>query len=104
MEDTKLLFHRAKMNIYHTAKKDLGYNANRFVQMLPSPEDSIHTAKKIVLSPTPSDGFSELWRRGRLDLTVEALVGYDTRFKSLFTDEERTSSQNRLLEMGYKPS
>ncbi|WJH37118.1 hypothetical protein N6H14_16450 [Paenibacillus sp. CC-CFT747] len=104
MDELTLKFHKAMLNIYQAAKRDLGYNANRFVQMLSSPQESIRTAKRFVVSPTPSDGFSELWRRGRLDLTVEALVGYHSEFESLFTEEEISAARNRLVKMGYKPS
>ncbi|WP_284640790.1 hypothetical protein [Paenibacillus silviterrae] len=104
MDELKLKFHRAMLGIYQTAKKDLGYNANRFVQMLTSPDESVRTAKKFVLSNTPSDGFSELWKRGRMDLTVEALVAYHEEFSPIFSDSEKNAARNRLLEMGYKPS
>ena len=104
MEQLKLNFHRAMLGIYQTAKKELGYNANRFVQMLTSPEESIRTAKRFVMSQTPSDGFSELWKRGRLDLTVEALVGFNKEFEPLFSEDERNAARNRLINMGYKPS
>jgi hypothetical protein len=103
IEPLKIAFHRALLNIYQIAKKDLNYNANRFVQMLTSPDESIRTAKKFVLSSTASDGFSELWKRGRLDLTVEALVGYHSEFAVLFTDEERDAARKRLSQMGYNP-
>lgn len=104
MEHLKLKFHRAMLGIYQTAKKDLGYNANRFVQMLTSPDESIRTAKKFVLSQSPSDGFSELWSRGRLDLTVEALVGFHEEFEPLFSEDELAAARKRLIDMGYKPS
>lgn len=32
------------------------------------------TALHLIHSPDPSIGFTHLWERGRLDLTVEALV------------------------------
>jgi len=102
-EALKLKFHRAMLNIYHTAKKDLGYNATRFLQMLSSPDESIRTAKRFVLSSKPSDGFAELWKRNRLDLTVEALVAYETAYSQLFTDEEREAARARLTDMGYQP-
>jgi hypothetical protein len=72
--------------------------------MLTSPDESIRTAKKFVLSPAPSDGFSELWRRGRLDLSVEALVGYRAEFTSIFTDFEIEAARSRLRELGYEIS
>ncbi|WP_179135858.1 hypothetical protein [Paenibacillus sp. 32352] len=56
------------------------------------------------MSETPSDGFTELWSRGRLDLTVEALVGFHEEFKALFSVVEIEAARKRLIDMGYKPS
>ena len=38
--------------------------------------------------------------RGRLDLSLEALV-VDKRFTALFTDEEANEALNRLLDAGF---
>ena len=48
-----------------------------------------------------SDGFNILAAKGRLDLSLEALV-IDKRFTALFTDEEANEALSRLLEAGYK--
>lgn len=32
------------------------------------------TVSKLLVSKTPSDGFTKLWEGGRLDLSIEALV------------------------------
>ncbi|MGM9669373.1 MAG: hypothetical protein ACI3VZ_06420 [Faecousia sp.] len=47
-----------------------------------------------------SDGFEELARLGRLDLSLEALA-VRGQFGSLFTDEEVNTALARLLEAGY---
>lgn len=94
-------FHKDMINIYHKAKKETGYNATRYLQMLVSPEASLNVAKKFVLSTHSSDGFAELWTRKRLDLTVEALVAYNQKYIKLFTEEELTAARNRLQESDY---
>jgi len=48
-----------------------------------------------------SDGFSQLEKRNRLDLTLEALA-VDRRFTALFSDEEANEALTRLLEAGYR--
>ena len=48
-----------------------------------------------------SDGFNNLAAKGRLDLSLEALV-IDKRFTSLFSDEEANNALMRLLDAGYK--
>jgi len=75
------------VTIYETAKRELGYNATRFLQML-SEQGGLATAKQLLWSDKPSDGFTTLWEHHRLELTVEAHVLHDE-FGSLFTDEDR---------------
>lgn len=94
MNETERAFHRAMVAIYETAKRDLGYNATRFLQML-SDQGGLATARQLLWSDTPSDGFTTLWRHGRLDLTVEAHVLLPE-FASLFTDEDRQRARERL--------
>lgn len=95
-------FHAAMVDIYRRAKSEAGYNANYFLQML-STDGSVTTARRLVMSPKPSDGFTALWERNRLDLTVEAHILQD-RFVSLFSDEERDVARRRLAEYGYQPT
>ena len=59
--------------IYETAKRELGYNATRFLQMI-SEHGGLATARQLLWSDKPSDGFTTLWSHHRLDLTVEAHV------------------------------
>ena len=47
-----------------------------------------------------SDGFEELARLGRLELSLEA-IAVRGQFGSLFTDEEVNTALARLLEAGY---
>jgi hypothetical protein len=55
----------------------------------------------LIHSPTVSDGYTALWERGHLDLTVEALI-LDTKWQDLFDEEERSIARNRLKEYGFK--
>lgn len=48
-----------------------------------------------------SDGFGQLQKLGRLDLSLEALA-VDKRFTALFTDEEANEALGRLLDAGYR--
>jgi hypothetical protein len=93
-------FHRAMVGIYETAKRDLGYNATRFLQMI-SEHGGLATARQLLWSDTPSDGFTTLWQHGRLDLTVEAHA-LKPEFAILFTDEDRQRAAQRLETYGYQ--
>ncbi|WP_197093774.1 hypothetical protein [Nonomuraea sp. SBT364] len=94
MDALELQFHQAMVEIYHTAKRDLGYNATRFIQMV-SNRGGLATAKLLLWSDQVSDGFETLRSHGRLDLSVEAHVLKDE-FAELFTDEERQRARERL--------
>lgn len=93
--DVEKAFASAMRDVYVVkAKQEAGYNATYFVGMLADlgPRE---TARRLVLSEKPSEGFTALWERGRLDLTVEAVVLQD-RFRSLFADEELEAAERRL--------
>lgn len=59
------------------------------------------TAKYLIHTDNPSDGFTKLWELKRLDLSVEVHV-LKSEYDSLFTDEERQICVNRLNEYDYK--
>lgn len=86
--------------IYETAKRDLGYNAARFLQMI-SEQGGSSAARQLLWSNAPSEGFTTLWERGRLDLTVEAHILRDE-FAPIFTDEDREQARARLEEYGWR--
>ena len=92
-------FDQAMRQLYLDAK-DAGYNATYFLRML-NELGGVATARKLVGSPTPSDGFTKLWEMGRLDLSVEALV-LDARWKGLFSDQEQAAARRRLTDYGWR--
>jgi hypothetical protein len=101
VEEIERRFHRAMILIYETAKRELGYNATRFLQMI-SEHGGVATARQLLWSDAPSEGFTTLWERGRLDLTVEARI-LDAEFAPLFTDEDRERARARLDAYGWHP-
>ena len=89
-------FDAAMMQIYVVAKAQAGYNATRFVQML-GEHGGIETARRLL--PHMSDGFTQLWQRNRLDLTVESLI-LQPQWHALFSEDEREVARRRLRECG----
>jgi hypothetical protein len=85
--------------IYETAKRELGYNATRFLQMI-SQQGGVATAKQLLQDDRPQEGFTTLWMHHRLDLTVEAHV-LQPEFSSLFTEAERQQARQRLEQYGW---
>lgn len=94
-------FDDAMFRIYETAKTEAGYTASVFLGML-GRQGGLLTAKQLINGSKPSDGYTALYERGRLDLTVEALVVENEKWHSLFTADELARARKRLREYGYK--
>lgn len=72
------------------------------VRMRPiTPETAMKSARYALTGNRISDGFNILADKGRLDLSLEALV-VDKRFTQLFTDDEANNALTRLLSAGYR--
>ena len=76
----------------------IGYRPSYFQQML-SEFGAVVTAQKLINSATVSDGFTTLWEKGRLDLTVEA-IALRPEFRDLFTAPELREAERRLKAYG----
>jgi len=92
-------FHEAMLGIYRRAKAEAGYNAARFLRMV-SEHGGLETARILLHATTVSDGYTALWGRGRLDLTVEAVI-LQPKLRGLFTEAERQIAITRLREYGF---
>ena len=80
-------------------KEELNYNPLRFLQMLYE-KGPVVTSIQLVNSSVPSDGFTKLWEKNALNLTVEAHV-IKSKFKPLFSDEIIEKARTRLHDYGY---
>lgn len=100
MEVLENKFNVAMQNIYNTAKKELGYNAARFLQLI-SEKGGVQAAKILISKNGGTYGFEVLWENKRLDLSVEAHV-LKPEYTTLFNDEERNICKQRLERFGYK--
>lgn len=92
-------FGRAMLSVYERAKAEADYTASFFLGMI-SELGPVGTARKLLNAPAVSDGFANLWERGRLDLTVESVV-LQPRFTPLFTEEELGRARTRLEQFGH---
>lgn len=99
MEEIEKKFNIEMRNIYITAKKDVGYNASRFLQLI-SEKGGLIAAKQLISKENGTEGFAKLWEMKRLDLSVEALV-LKEEYSELFTQEEKFMCKNRLTEYGF---
>ncbi|MFH1890328.1 MAG: hypothetical protein ABIJ91_02040 [Candidatus Kuenenbacteria bacterium] len=84
---------------YFDTKRETRYSPEYFRKMLEE-HGGLGTAQRLLSSKKPAQGFIELWMRGRLDLTVEALVLQD-KYKDLFLEPELETAKIRLKSLGY---
>lgn len=99
MATLEQLFNNEMKNIYITAKRDLGYNATRFLQLL-SQKGGVEAARQLIAKDGGTYGFEVLWEAGRLDLSIEALV-LEPKYLPLFSKAEREICRERLSLHGY---
>lgn len=98
LQASKNQFNDAMVNLYKEAAK-IGYRANQFFHMV-NENGGVETAH-LLLAKEPTEGFTKLWEKKRLDLSVEALV-LKPQFASLFDEIEQENARKRLAEYGYK--
>lgn len=98
--DLEKQFHQEMADIYVRAKRECGYNATRFLQLI-TEKGGVEAARRLISKPGGTDGFAILWECGRLDLSVEAHV-LKPEFEALFTEEERRMCRERLEQFGWK--
>ena len=94
-------FDEAMFGIYRRAKVEAAYTASYFLQMLVD-RGGLATAKQLINSSQPSEGCTHLYERGRLDLTVEAMVVNSTEWYPLFDEGDLDRARKRLQAYGYK--
>ena len=93
-------FDTAMMEIYTRAKSEAGYTASIFYDMLLR-NRGLLTAKQLINDSKESTGYTALWERGRLDLTVEAVVHDNVEWHLLFDSGELEKARARLAKYGY---
>jgi hypothetical protein len=99
-EELKAEFDDEMFGIYQRALAEANYKANRFLQMLYE-HHGLETARILIHAAAVSEGYTALWERGRLDLTVEAVIHDNPKWHELFTKEELDICTKRLTEYGY---
>lgn len=95
---TDQAFTHAMWGIYKAAR-DIGYHPTAFLQML-TVHGGKETAHRLIPRNNATSGFTELWKKGRLDLSVEALI-LKPEWKALFSVDEQNIARKRLVDYGY---
>jgi hypothetical protein len=93
-------FDEEMLRIYQRALSEASYKATRFLAMLHE-HGGLETARLLIHSPTVSEGYTALWERNHLNLTVEAVIHDEPKWHPLFTQEELNICVKRLTDYGY---
>jgi hypothetical protein len=95
----ELEFHEAMIELYRRAKSEINYPARYLLDMVAN-EGGRETARYLLDTKEPSDGYVVLWENGRLDLSVEAEV-LKPKWHDLFSDDQRAVAIRRLREYHF---
>ncbi|MGY3695083.1 hypothetical protein ACVIGA_005163 [Bradyrhizobium sp. USDA 3240] len=93
------VFESAMRGVFVASSK-IGYRPTEFLRMIER-DGALPTAKHLILSSTPSSGFTKLWELKRLDLTVEALALREP-WRGLFSIVELERAERRLKQYGFR--
>jgi hypothetical protein len=97
MREIEERFHaRMLEQVYRETGRQCGYWAHRFRQLVTA-RGGVAAAKRLLGRAEVSPGFIALREKGRLDLSMEALV-IAPEFCGLFTDAEQAEARRRLEE------
>lgn len=90
-------FDAEMFNLYNRIKKEVNYTPSLLLNMI-SKDGGVATAKNLINRKNPSDGYTILWERGRLDLTVESIVLENPKWHPLFNKETLDIARRRLVQ------
>lgn len=96
-------FDSAMMDIYKRAMTEAQYRAVRFHEMLIQ-HGGLGAAKRLLEGKAVSEGYTALALKGRLDLTVEAVIHDNPKWHHLFTPDELQEVVQRLVSFKYPPA
>jgi hypothetical protein len=96
-------FNERMQQVYRDGKREGRFSAPLFAELLKN-HGGLETARRFIHSADYAAGFTKLWERERLDLTVEAVILQEPKWHPLFTEEEIEVCRKRLRDYGYPPA
>ena len=88
-------FNNMMLDLHHRMATETGFKSTTLLEMI-AKNGGVGTAKQLLNAPRISDGYAFLVEKGRLDLTVEAIVLDNPQFHGLFSDKELATAKRRL--------
>jgi hypothetical protein len=93
-------FNKEMVLLYKKALDECGYKASIFIHMIHD-KGGVETAKSLLHVRGHPKGLTVLCEKGRLDLSMEALV-LKSPWSTLFTKEDLDVARKRLEELEYE--
>lgn len=100
MEDHAALDFRSALQEAVNECRRVGYNPTGFMGMM-TKSSAFEAVRTLLSKRVPSDGFTTLWEKGRLDLTVEAIV-LKPEWRGYFQSSELDTARRRLADVKYR--
>ena len=100
MDQAELDFRAALQEAVNECRR-IGYRPTGFMGMV-TQSSAFEAVRALLAKREPSDGFTTLWEKNRLDLTVESII-LKPEWRSYFTPEEHEIARTRLAEVNYSP-
>ena len=102
MNDTELekQYYEAVMDDVKILRSKYGYNPKVFLGMI-SEHGAVETAKRLINSSKPSDGYTKLWEHNALQYSIENRI-QDKKWYPLFSDDDRMKAKKRLTDYGFQ--
>src|SRR5882672_8198789 len=99
MDEAELDFRSALQDTVKECRK-IRYSPTGFMGMITS-SSAFEAVRTLLAKKTPSEGFTTLWEKGRLDLSVEAIV-LKPEWRGYFQPSELDTARRRLAEVKYR--
>lgn len=99
MDQPELEFRSALQEAVSECRR-IGYQPTGFMGMITS-TSAFEAVRSLLAKRNPSDGFTHLWEKGRLDLSVEAIV-LKPEWRGHFAPQEIQIARRRLAEVNYR--
>ena len=93
-------FYEAVMGDVKIISSKYGYNPKVFLGMI-SKHGAVETAKRLINSSKPSDGYTKLWEHNALQYSIENRI-QDKKWYPLFSDDARMKAKKRLSDYGFQ--
>lgn len=99
MEQLKRELRERYISTYNQCKK-FRYFPRAFLDMVVSNEDIVEVTKKLIHKEGGTSGFTTLFEKKRMDLSVEKII-LEPKYRKLFTCEDLQAAYNRLKQYEY---